>query len=171
MVHNSRQPAFTSPENAAARSTLSQLQQTQSQTDAVRVMKAKQDQTDMEKARQVEFWTGRGAPPPPTHTEMQLFYLQRRHDIPCPLKPATERCSPCSCCRHPSLALTSTEKRRAAGNPIGLTGTVPNSQEWRRSATRESGRESGRENHGDECRTESKSVGVEYRDTAEGKDS
>ena len=60
-----------------------------------------------------------------------FFYLQRRHDIPCPLKPATERCSSCSCCRRPSLLITSTAKKRAARNPICLTGSVPNSSEWR----------------------------------------
>ena len=88
------------------------------------------------------------------------FYLQRRHDIPCPLKPATERCSPCSCCRCPSLAITSTAKRRAARNPISLTGTVPNSSEWRHGVRRISGRESQREEHGEECRTERKGRGV-----------
>lgn len=75
----------------------------------------------MEAARQAEGQRCRAS-----RQKCSCFYLQRRHDIPCPLKPATERCSPCSCCRRTSLAITSTAKRRAARNPIGLTGTVPN---------------------------------------------
>lgn len=50
-----------------------------------------------------------------------VFYLQRRHDIPCPPKAATERCSPCSGRRRRrSLASSSTgePRRRVARNPI-----------------------------------------------------
>lgn len=79
------------------------------------------------------------------------FYLQRRHDIPCPLKPATERCSPCSCCRQTSLAITSAAKKRAAKNPIGFTGAVPDLSKRRHWARRVRGRES---------RTERNSGGV-----------
>lgn len=100
---------------------------------------------DMATARQVEF--GRCSGAPSRQKCSSFFYLQRRHDIPCPLKLATERCSPCSCCRHPSLAISSTAKRRAARNPIGLTGAVPNSIKWRHWARRVRGRESQRENH------------------------
>lgn len=59
-----------------------------------------------------------------TSSKCSCFYLQRRHDIPCPLKPATERCSPCSWCRCPSLSLTSTVQTKAASNPIGLIGSA-----------------------------------------------
>lgn len=90
-------------------------------------------QTDAERATQDQQtwrwwrkWSGAAS-----EQKCSWFYLQRRHDIPCPLKPATERCSPCSCCRRPSLANTSTAKRMAAKNPIGLTGTLPNSSKWR----------------------------------------
>lgn len=54
------------------------------------------------------------------------FYLHRRHDIPCPLKPDTERCSPHSCCRCSSVANTGVAIRTAERNPIGLTCTIPN---------------------------------------------
>lgn len=84
------------------------------QTDAARAKKKKQAWRT-EAARQVERQRCK---------KCSCFYLQRRHDIPCPLKPATERCSPCSCCRRPSLAIPSTAKRRAARNPIGLTDTA-----------------------------------------------
>lgn len=142
MAHISRQPAATSPENAAAHSTLSKLQLTR-QTD--RRDESKTRPTDMEMERQAEFFGGCSS----TSSRQKsscffffFFYLQRRHDIPCPLKPATERCSPCSCCRCPSLAITSTAKRRAARNPIGLTATVPNSSEWRHWGRRVRGRQS-----------------------------
>lgn len=143
MAHISRQPAATSPENAAAHSTLSKLQLTR-QTD--RRDESKTRLTDMEMERQAEFFWGMQQYI--LQAEKQLlfffffFYLQRRHDIPCPLKPATERCSPCSCCRCPSLAITSTAKRRAVRNPIGLTATVPNSSEWRHWGRRVRGRQS-----------------------------
>lgn len=71
------------------------------------------------------------------------FYLQRRHDIPCPLKLATERCSPCSCRRCSSLSTASTAQTRAARNPIGLTGTTSQFQKER--TVNESGTRWGRE--------------------------
>lgn len=125
------------------------------QTDAVR---AWQDWRTWRRRR--DRWSFGRCSSASSRQKCSCFYLQRRHDIPCPLKPATERCSPCSCCRCPSLAITSTAKKGAARNPIGLTGTVPNSNEWRHWARRVRGRESQRKEHREECRTETMSRGV-----------
>lgn len=149
MAHISRKPAVTTPENAAARSTLSKLQRTR-QTDR-RANDESKNNTDRhgdgKTGNRVFFWRGCSSASSRQKSSFFLslsffFYLQRRHDIPCPLKPATERCSPCSCCRCPSLAITSTATRRAARNPIGLTGTVPNSSERRHWGRRVRGRQS-----------------------------
>jgi len=132
------QPDVSSPEHAAAHgSTRSKLQHI-AQTG--RCSESKAGPTDMETVAQVGFGKRQ------RHSlRCSWFYLQRRHDIPCPLNPATERCSPCSCCRRPSLANTSTAKRRVAKYPIGLRGAVPNSSKWRHWAGRMYGRQSQRE--------------------------
>lgn len=107
--------------------------------------------TQIKTVEQVQYGTGSGAA---SMQKCSWLYLQRRHDIPCPLKLATERCSPRSCCRCPSQANTSTAKRRRAENPIGLTGSVPSSGKWRHCQKTLRGSESGN-------RKESQSGGVE----------
>lgn len=86
------------------------------------------DDTDKDVGTGAVYGTGSGAE---SMQKCSWLYLQRRHDIPCPLKLATERCSPRSCCRCTSQANTSTAKRKPAENPIGLTGNAPNSSKWR----------------------------------------
>lgn len=128
VVRRSREPAVAVWENAATYSTFSKMQHRDK--DSLQPWKQSRE-TEQQTERKRD---GRQCS---LQADMQLFYLQRRHDIPCPLKPATERCSPCSCCWRPSLTNTSRAKRGAAGNPIGLTGTLPNSgkcRHWVRSA-------------------------------------
>ena len=90
-----------------------------------------------------------------TVQRQEWFYLQRRHDIPCRLHLATERCSPCRC---PTASSASTAQARAARNPIGLPGSSSPVQRVRTVAEtdvrheEESEGEGQREREGEEAR-------------------